>query len=34
LMGNLDGRHYEDIYTFNLQTGEKKLALKKNRWLE
>lgn len=34
LMGNLDGRHYEDVYTFNLQTGERKLALKKNRWLE
>ncbi len=34
LMGNLDGRHYEDIYTFNLQTGERKLALKKARWVE
>lgn len=34
LMGNLDGRHFEDVYTFNLQTGERKLALKKVRWLD
>jgi acetyl esterase/lipase len=33
-MSNLDGRHYEDVYTFNLQTGERKLALKKARWVE
>ena len=33
-MGNLDGRHYEDIYAFNLQTGERKLARKQIRWLE
>jgi dienelactone hydrolase len=33
-MGNLDGRHYEDVYTFNLKTGERKLALKKARWIE
>ena len=33
-MGNLDGRHYEDVYTFNLETGERKLALKKARWVE
>jgi dienelactone hydrolase len=34
LMGNLDGRHFEDVYTFNLQTGERKLALKKVRWMD
>lgn len=33
LMGNLDGRYYFDVYTFNLQTGERKLALKKARWV-
>ena len=33
LMGNLDGRYYFDVYTFNLQTGDRKLALKKARWL-
>jgi len=33
-MSNLDGRHFEDIYIFNLQTGERKLALKKARWVE
>lgn len=32
LMGNLEGRRYQDIYVFNLKTGEKKLALKKCRW--
>ncbi|HEV3218870.1 MAG TPA: prolyl oligopeptidase family serine peptidase [Candidatus Acidoferrales bacterium] len=32
LMGNLDGRHYFDVYAFNLQTGERKLAVKKARW--
>jgi dienelactone hydrolase len=34
LMGNLDGRHYFDVYSVNLQTGERKLAVKKARWLE
>ncbi|HUK29588.1 MAG TPA: prolyl oligopeptidase family serine peptidase [Candidatus Acidoferrum sp.] len=33
-MANLDGRHYFDLYTFNLQTGERKLALKKLRWAD
>ena len=33
-MSNLDGRHYQDIYAFNLQTGERKLARKQIRWLE
>lgn len=32
LYGNLDGRNYNDIYVINLATGEKKLALKQNRW--
>jgi len=29
LMSNLDGRRYQDVYVINLQTGERKLALKK-----
>ncbi|MEO8028668.1 MAG: prolyl oligopeptidase family serine peptidase [Bryobacteraceae bacterium] len=28
-MGNLDGRRYSDIYTFDLKTGDKKLAKQK-----
>jgi acetyl esterase/lipase len=32
-MGNLDGRQFRDVYTVNLATGERKLALKKNRWI-
>lgn len=32
-MGNLDGRRFRDIYTVNLATGERTLALKKNRWI-
>ena len=32
LLGNLKGRRYQDIYVFDLKTGERKLALKKNRW--
>jgi dipeptidyl aminopeptidase/acylaminoacyl peptidase len=32
LMGNLDGRRYQDIYVYNLKTGEKKSALEKCRW--
>lgn len=32
LEANLSGQRYRDIYVINLQTGEKKLALKKNRW--
>ena len=31
LMSNLDGRRYQDVYVINLQTGERKLALKKAR---
>jgi len=29
LMSNLDGRRYQDVYVIDLQTGERKLALKK-----
>ena len=32
--GNLDGRRYEDVYAVNLVSGERKLALKKARWVE
>jgi len=33
LSGNLDGRNYRDVYVVNLQTGDRKLALKKARWM-
>jgi dipeptidyl aminopeptidase/acylaminoacyl peptidase len=33
LMGNLDGRNYQDVYVINARTGERKLALKKARWM-
>jgi acetyl esterase/lipase len=33
LSGNLDGRNYQDVYVVNLKTGERKLALKKARWV-
>ena len=33
LEANLDGRRYQDVYVVNLQTGERKLALKKARWM-
>lgn len=32
LIGNLEGRRYQDIYVVDLKTGERKLALKKSRW--
>lgn len=32
LEGNLEGRRYQDIYTVDLKTGARKLALKKCRW--
>lgn len=32
LMGNLDGRLYQDIYIVDLRTGARSLALKKSRW--
>ncbi len=33
LSGNLDGRNYQDVYVVNLKTGERKLALKRARWV-
>lgn len=32
LIGNLDGRRYQDIYVVDLKTGAKTLAVKKSRW--
>ncbi len=32
LIGNLEGRRYQDIHIYDLKTGEKKLALEKCRW--
>ncbi|MDQ3169435.1 MAG: prolyl oligopeptidase family serine peptidase, partial [Acidobacteriota bacterium] len=32
-MGNLDGRQFRDVYAINAVTGERKLALKRNRWV-
>ncbi len=31
-MGNLDGRQFRDVYAINAATGERKIALKRNRW--
>ena len=32
LMGNLDGRRFQDVYAIDLTTGERKLAGKRLRW--
>ena len=32
-MGNLDGRQFRDVYAINAATGERTLALKRNRWV-
>ncbi|HET7216844.1 MAG TPA: prolyl oligopeptidase family serine peptidase [Vicinamibacterales bacterium] len=32
LLGNLDGRRFQDIYVIDMQTGERTLALKRARW--
>ena len=32
LDGNLDGREFEDVHVIDMQTGARKLALKKSRW--
>lgn len=32
LLGNLDGRRYQDLYVIDMKTGARKLALPKNRW--
>src|SRR5262249_42248445 len=29
---HLDGQRYADVYAINMQTGERKLAVKKSRW--
>jgi dipeptidyl aminopeptidase/acylaminoacyl peptidase len=34
LMSTLDGRKYQDIYSIDLQTGKKKLLLKKIQWYD
>jgi dienelactone hydrolase len=33
LESNLDGQRYEDVYAINLQTGERKIAVKKARYV-
>jgi acetyl esterase/lipase len=33
LEGSLDGRQYRDIYAIDMRTGERRLALRKIRWL-
>jgi dipeptidyl aminopeptidase/acylaminoacyl peptidase len=32
LLGNLDGRRFQDIYVIDMATGARKLALKRARW--
>ena len=32
LLGNLDGRRFQDIYVIDMATGTRKLALKRARW--
>ena len=32
LGGSMDGRRYQDVYTIDLKTGERRLAVKKARW--
>jgi dipeptidyl aminopeptidase/acylaminoacyl peptidase len=32
LLGNLDGRRFQDIYVTDMSTGERRLALKRARW--
>ncbi len=32
LTSNLDGKRFQDVYTVDLKTGERKLALRKARW--
>lgn len=32
LVGNLDGRRYQDVYVVDIATGARKPALKKSRW--
>lgn len=32
LLGNLDGRRFQDIYVIDVRTGERRLAVKRARW--
>lgn len=32
LSGNLDGRRYQDVYSIDLKTGSRTLAVKRSRW--
>ncbi len=32
LVGNLDGRRFQDVYVVDMQTGERRLAAKRARW--
>ena len=32
LLGNLDGRRFQDVYAIDMTTGERRLALKRARW--
>jgi dienelactone hydrolase len=32
LMGNLDGRRFRDVYAVDLETGQRRLAVKRARW--
>ena len=32
LVGNLDGRRYQDVYAIDMTTGERRLAAKRVRW--
>jgi dipeptidyl aminopeptidase/acylaminoacyl peptidase len=32
LMGNLDGRRFRDVYAVDVETGERRLAIKRARW--
>ena len=32
LIGNLDGRRFQDVYVIDMTTGARKLALKRARW--
>jgi dipeptidyl aminopeptidase/acylaminoacyl peptidase len=33
LMANLDGRRFEDVYAINVETGERRLAVKRAPWV-
>ena len=33
LMGNLDGRRFRDVYAVDMETGQRRLAMKRARWV-